>query len=69
MAESNNKKESANVIDFTAAKLKQLVKHYGDLGQLDVAIQIEECLMAYEDGDVTVVWQGGLPYIKLEKQS
>jgi hypothetical protein len=69
MSEGNKEKDSANVIDFTSAKLKQLVKHYSDIGQHDVAIQIEDCLMAYEAGDVTVVWKAGLPYIKFIEPS
>jgi len=73
MAESNKEKESdpasSNVIDFTVIKLKQLVKHYKDLGQRDVALQIDECLVAYLAGDVTIIWQEGLPYVKFTDEN
>ena len=38
-------------------------KHYYEMAQ-----QVEDCLEAYLDGDVTVLWKNGLPYVKLKKE-
>jgi hypothetical protein len=67
MAESDNKKDSTNVIDFTEAKLKQLAKHYSSIDKSTIATQIEDCLAAYTSGDISVVWKDGMPYIKFKE--
>ena len=60
MPESNNN----NLLDFTVLKLKSLAEHYYDMAQ-----QVEDCLEAYQDGDVTVIWKDGLPFVKLKQEN
>lgn len=66
MAEINKDNDSANnnLIDFTAIKLKQLAKHYKDLGQHSIAKQVEDCYIAHMSGNIKVIWKEGLPYAK-----
>jgi hypothetical protein len=64
MAESNDN----NLLDFTVIKLKSLAEDYNKKHYYEMAQQVEDCLEAYLDGDVTVLWKNGLPYVKLKKE-
>ena len=64
MAESNDN----NLLDFTVIKLKSLAEGYKKKHHYDMAQQEEDYLLAYLDGDVTVLWKNGLPYVKLKQE-
>jgi len=64
MAESNDN----NLVDFTVIKLKSLAEGYKKKHDYDTAQQVEDCLQAYLDGDVTVLWKSGLPYVKVKQE-
>lgn len=65
MPESNNN----NLLDFTVIKLKKLAEDYKEKHYYDMAQQVEDCLEAYQDGDVTVIWKDGLPFVKLKQEN
>jgi len=64
MAESNDN----NLLDFTVIKLKSLAEDYKKKHYYEMAQQVEDCLQAYLDGDVTVLWKAGLPYVKVKQE-
>jgi len=64
MADSNDN----NLLDFTVIKLKSLAEDYKKKHYYEMAQQVEDCLEAYLDGDVTVLWKAGLPYVKVKQE-
>ena len=64
MADSNDN----NLLDFTVIKLKSLAEDYKKKHYYEMAQQVEDCLEAYLDGDVTVLWKKGLPYVKVKQE-
>jgi len=64
MADSNDN----NLLDFTVIKLKSLAEGYKKKHYYEMAQQVEDCLEAYLDGDVTVLWKAGLPYVKVKQE-
>ena len=64
MAEDDNKKEeSAELIDFTSIKLKQIANDFEDLGMYEQADEVLEALAKYQRGEILIKWQKGMPFI------
>ena len=64
MSEDDNKKEeSAELIDFTVIKLKQIVNDFEDLGMYEQADEVLGALAKYQRGDILIKWQKGMPFI------
>ena len=66
MGEDNNKNNSEKLIDFTVIKLKDMHKYYMDINLPDIASDIMQVLVEYQNGNVKVKWRDGLPYVKYE---
>ena len=60
--------DNNNLLDFTVLKLKSLAEDYKKKHYYEMAQQVEDCLQAYLDGDVTVMWKNGLPYVKVKQE-
>jgi len=70
MGESNNNKNnSEKLIDFTVIKLKDMHKYYMDNNLPEVASDIMQVLLEYQNGNANVIWREGLPYVKFKKDS
>ena len=69
VGESNNKKNSEKLIDFTVIKLKDMHKYYMHNNLPEVASDIMQVLVEYRNGKVNVIWREGLPYVKYLKDS
>ena len=64
MAEDDNKKEeSAELIDFTSIKLKQIANDFEDLGMYEQADEVLEAYAKYQRGEILIKWQKGMPFI------
>ena len=64
MSEDDNKKEeSAELIDFTSIKLKQIANDFEDLGMYEQADEVLNALAKYQRGDILIKWQKGMPFI------
>ena len=64
MAEDDNKKEeSAELIDFTSIKLKQIANDFEDLGMYEQADEVLNALAKYQRGEILIKWQKGMPFI------
>ena len=64
MAEDDNKKEeSAELIDFTSIKLKQIANDFEDLGMYEQADEVLNALAKYHRGEILIKWQKGMPFI------
>jgi hypothetical protein len=64
MAEDDNKKEeSAELIDFTSIKLKQIANDFEDLGMYEQADEVLGALAKYQRGEILIKWQKGMPFI------
>ena len=64
MSEDDNKKEaSAELIDFTVIKLKQIVNDFEDLGMYEQADEVLGALAKYQRGEILIKWQKGMPFI------
>ena len=66
MGEDNNKNNSEKLIDFTVIKLKDMHKYYMDFNLPDIASDIMQVLVEYQNGNAKVKWRDGLPYVKYE---
>ena len=66
MGEDNNKNNSEKLIDFTVIKLKDMHKYYMDINLPDIAGDIMQVLVEYQNGNAKVKWRDGLPYVKYE---
>ena len=67
MGEDNNKNNSEKLIDFTVIKLKDMHKYYMDINLPEVANDIMQVLVEYQNGNAKVKWRDGLPYVKYEQ--
>ena len=64
MSEDDNKKEeSAELIDFTSIKLKQIANDFEDLGMYEQADEVLNALAKYQRGEILIKWQKGMPFI------
>jgi hypothetical protein len=64
MSEDDNKKEeSAELIDFTSIKLKQIANDFEDLGMYEQADEVLGALAKYQRGEILIKWQKGMPFI------
>ncbi len=64
MSEDDNKKEeSAELIDFTSIKLKQIANDFEALGMYEQADEVLGALAKYQRGDILIKWQKGMPFI------
>ena len=57
--------EINNVIDFTAHKLRHLEATFADQGDFALAYAMGEALERYKQGDIEIIFSGGLPYMVL----
>ena len=64
MSEDDNKKEeSAELIDFTSIKLKQIANDFEALGMYEQADEVLGALAKYQRGEILIKWQKGMPFI------
>ena len=64
MSEDDNKKEeSAELIDFTSIKLKQIANDFENLGMYEQADEVLGALAKYQRGEILIKWQKGMPFI------
>ena len=69
MSEDDNKKEaSAELIDFTVIKLKQIVNDFEDLGMYEQADEVLGALAKYQRGDILIKWQKGMPFVVVDAE-
>ena len=52
-----------NIIDFTAYKMRSLVKQLDEIGRDDLAGNMQDALDAYLLGEIDIEWSEGWPYL------